>query len=133
MLITLYDRKKTYMFPSGKLATPEVVANEYPATQAFDYVFFTDAAGQVVSRMEPLNKLCEQYKVDLSGTSEEKMANLRAAIEAEEQANKEAAEARAASAESEVSNEELTATSLASIAASLEYQNMLTLDDAVTE
>ena len=29
-----------------------------------------------------------------------------------------------------VSNEELTATSLASIAASLEYQNMLTLDDA---
>lgn len=29
-----------------------------------------------------------------------------------------------------VSNEELTATSLASIAASLEYQNMMTLDDA---
>ena len=30
---------------------------------------------------------------------------------------------------SSISNEELTATSLASIAASLEYQNMLTLDD----
>lgn len=29
-----------------------------------------------------------------------------------------------------VSNEELTATSLASIAASMEYQNILTLDDA---
>ena len=129
--ITLYDKKTTYMFPSGKLATPEVVANEYPATQVFDYVFFTDAAGQVVSRIEPLNKLCDQYKVDLSGTSEVKMAKLRAAIEAEEEANRKAAEEREANPE--VSNEELTATSLASIAASLEYQNMLTLDDAVTE
>lgn len=31
-----------------------------------------------------------------------------------------------------ISNEELTATSLASIAASLEYQNLLTLDDVET-
>lgn len=31
-----------------------------------------------------------------------------------------------------ISNEELTATSLASIAASLEYQNLLTLEDAET-
>ena len=33
----------------------------------------------------------------------------------------------------EVSNEELTATSLASIAASLEYQNMMTLEDTEVE
>ena len=45
-----------------------------------------------------------------------------AAIEAFEDAQNAPGEA--------VSNEELTATSLASIAASLEYQNMLTLDDA---
>lgn len=131
MNITLYDKKTTYMFPSGKLATPEVVAIEYPATQVFDYVFFTDAAQQVVSRLEPLNKLCDQYKIDLSLDSEAKMTKLKEAMIAEEEANRKAVEEREAN--SEVSNEELTATSLASIAASLEYQNMLTLDDAVTE
>lgn len=131
MNITLYDKKTTYMFPSGKLATPEVVANEYPATQVFDYVFFTDAAQQVVSRLEPLNKLCDQYKIDLSLDADVKMTKLKEAMEAEEDDNRKAAEEREANPE--VSNEELTATSLASIAASLEYQNMLTLDDAVTE
>lgn len=131
MNITLYDKKTTYMFPSGKLATPEVVANEYPATQVFDYVFFTDAAQQVVSRLEPLNKLCDQYKIDLSLDADVKMTKLKEAMEAEEDANRKAVEEREANPE--VSNEELTATSLASIAASLEYQNMLTLDDAVTE
>lgn len=131
MNITLYDKKTTFMFPSGKLATPEVVASEYPATQVFDYVFFTDAAQQVVSRIEPLNKLCDHYKIDLSLDANAKMTKLKEAMEAEEDANRKAAEEREANPE--VSNEELTASSLASIAASLEYQNMLTLDDAVTE
>lgn len=129
--ITLYDKKTTYMFPSGKLATPEVVANEYPATQVFDYVFFTDAAKQMVSRLEPLNKLCDQYKIDLSLDADAKMIKLKEAMEAEEDANRKAVEEREVNPE--ISNEELTATSLASIAASLEYQNMLTLDDAVTD
>ena len=66
----------------------------------------------------------EKQGVDFSActTNEEKLAVIEAFDEAREQAQKEASA-------NAVSNEELTATSLASIAASMEYQNMLTLED----
>ena len=67
-----------------------------------------------------MKQICAQQGCDFSacGTDQEVLDT----IEAFEDAQNAPGEA--------VSNEELTATSLASIAASLEYQNMLTLDDA---
>jgi hypothetical protein len=59
-------------------------------------------------------------------TDEEKLAVIEAFDDEREKAQKE-------SSNTSISNEELTATSLASIAASLEYQNMLTLDDVEVE
>lgn len=36
--LEFYSGDKTYMFPSGKIATPEVVLAEYPAISLFPHV-----------------------------------------------------------------------------------------------
>jgi RPA family protein len=59
-------------------------------------------------------------------TAEEKLAQIEAF---EDERNAKAAEEAKAKAEAEAQNAELSATSLASIAAQLEYQNMMTLED----
>ena len=79
----------------------------------------------------PLTELLSQASKDgcdfsACTTDEEKLA----AIEAFEDAREAAANAKAAEdAQTKAVNDELTVMSLASIAASMEYQNMLTLED----
>lgn len=71
---------------------------------------------------------CESRGCDFSAcnTAEEKLA----AIETfENKCNADAAAEAKAKAEAEAANAELTAMSMASIAAQLEYQNMMTLED----
>lgn len=78
----------------------------------------------------PLSKMvsdAERMGCDFTGceTPEDKLA----AIEAFEDAREAEAAAAAAKAESDALNAEITASSLTSIAASMEYQNMMTLPD----
>lgn len=103
----LYDRTTTYMFPSGKLATPEIVAAEYPATQAFDYVFITDVAGQMIQRIEPLAQIRDRYGVSDDCTVDEALSIITDILNTPAEAQ-----------EPEPSAEER-------IAAALEYQNMM--------
>ena len=114
--IEKYDGTKTYMYPNSTIATPEVVTNDFPAWQMFPHVIVTD--GQTIYSFMSLASMRSQYDIDSSLSDDEAIAAI----------NQKMSEPRP-EVEREPTAEEITATSLASIAASMEYQNLLTLDD----
>lgn len=59
-----YNKSKTYMSPSSVIMTPEVVAKEYPATQAFTHVIETDASGEMMYAINSLASLRGMYDID---------------------------------------------------------------------
>ena len=123
MKYKIWDKKEMILTPIGEVLTAEQWIERYPiagvdsikvicADEEINGSFF-GTLGQMVSVYTSMGadfSLCE--------TDEDKLRVIEAF---EEEQNK--------PKEIVVSNEELTATSLASIAASLEYQNMLTLTD----
>lgn len=115
--IEKYDGTKTYMYPNSHIATPEVVTQDFPAWQMFTHVIRTD--GQTIYSFMSLASMRSQYEIDESLSEDEAIAAI----------NEKMNEPRPV-VEREPTAEEITATSLASIAASMEYQNLLTLDDA---
>lgn len=123
MKYAIWNKKDNIITPIGEVLTPEQWIQRYPVA-GLNNVTVVCAAGEINGAIfGTLGQLVERYEEDGADfsactTDEEKIAVINA-FDAE----------RADSQNSEVSNEELTATSLASIAASLEYQNMLTLED----
>ena len=123
----IWNKKDSIITPVGEVLTAEQWKERYPVAK-LDNITVLCSAGEINGGFfGTLGSMVEMYEkegADFSGctTPEEKLAVIEAFDEEKENAQKEA------SANS-VSNEELTATSLASIAASLEYQNMLTLED----
>ena len=117
IVVKRYDNTKTYMYPNGALATPEVVLNDYPACAVFTFIVETDETEEVIYSFQNLNAMRSFYNIDPSLNEDEAVAAIQH-IRNNPPAPEEA-----------VSNEEITATALASIAASLEYQNMMTLPD----
>ena len=111
-----YDGTKTYMYPNSTIATPEVVTNDFPAWQLFSHVVVTD--GQTIYSFMSLQSMRSQYNIDESLDDDAAIAAIN------EKMSEPPVEV-----EQEPTPEEVTATSLASIAASMEYQNLLTLDD----
>ena len=74
--LLIYDRKTTYMYPSGKVATPEVVAKDYEASQAFKFVIETDEAQEVMYGFYPFSSLKSRYEIDSSLSDEEAIAQI---------------------------------------------------------
>lgn len=109
--LLIYDRKTTYMYPSGKVATPEVVAKDYPASQSFKFIIETDEAKEVIYGFYPFSSLKSQYEIDSSLSDEEAITQIEEIINTPEEVS------------TEPSAEER-------IAAALEYQNMASMEDA---
>ena len=107
-----YTGKKTYMFPTGRLATPEVIAAEYPATAAFVHVVETDANGEVMFALMNLSALRTQYDIDTGLTEADAIAAIEEALNAKDEV---------------VVSDEPTAEER--IAAALEAQVMLSMPD----
>ena len=121
----IWDKKTPIITPIGEVLTPEQWIARYPVA-ALDSVTVVCSYGEINGGFfGTLGSMVDRYdeEIDFSActTAEEKLA----LIEAYEAAQNAPSEG--------ISNEELTATSLASIAASLEYQNMMTLEDAEAE
>ena len=110
-VLELYDGTKTYMFPSCKLATPEVMKENYPAILEFAHAIETDENGEVCFGIHNVSVLRTRYGIDKS------MSNEEAIIAIQEIMNTPPIEV-----EDEPSAEER-------IAAALEYQVMSTLPD----
>lgn len=126
----IWDKQSPIITPVGEVLTAEQWIARYPVA-GVPSITVLCAPGEVNGALfGTLGQLKEMYakNIDFSAcaTDQEALDAIEAYLDEQEAA----AQAKAAEdAENKALNEELNATSLASIAASLEYQNMLTLDD----
>lgn len=127
----IWNKKDTVLTPIGEVLTADQWIERYPIA-GVESITVICAAGEINGAFfGTLGQMVDMYTkqgCDFSTceTAEDKLATIEAfedAREAEQAANAKAL------AETTAANEELTATSLASIAASMEYQNLMTLDD----
>lgn len=127
----IWNKKDPILTPIGEVLTAEQWIDRYPIA-GVPSITVVCAAGEInggfFGTLGQMVDLYTKHGCDFSAckTAEDKLAAIEAFEDARE--SEQAAQAKA-HAEATASNEELTATSLASIAASMEYQNMLTLDD----
>lgn len=131
MRYAIWNKKDPILTPIGEVLTAEKWIERYPIA-GMDSITVVCAGGEINGGFfGTLGQMVEMYikaGCDFSGceTAEDKLS----AIEAFEDAREAQAAADAkAKAEAAAANEEMTAASLASIAASMEYQNMMTLED----
>lgn len=108
--IIRYTGDKTFMFPSGGLATKEAVLEHFPAALSFVHVVETDENEEVMWALENLSALRSQMGIDSSLTEDEAIAEIEKIV----------------NTPPEVSTE---ATAEERIAAALEYQVMASLPD----
>lgn len=127
----IWNKKDPILTPVGEVLSAEKWIERYPIA-GVSSITVVCAGGEINGGFfGTLGQMVDMYTkqgCDFSTceTDEDKLA----AIEAFEDAREAEQTAKAqAQAEATAINEELTATSLASIAASMEYQNLLTLDD----
>lgn len=127
----IWDKKTSIITPVGEVFTAEQWIARYPVA-ALPNITVVCGGGEVNgSFFGTLGQMVEMYEHEgcvftADMTAEEKIA----AIEAFENEREAEANARAkAEADADALNVEMTADALASIAASMEYQNMLTLPD----
>ena len=104
-----YTGEKTYMFPSGRVATPEEVEKQFPAALLFTHVVETDENGEVMFGFNNLSALRGIYQIDKDLNEEEAIAAIEEKINTPEPVP-----------EPEPSAEER-------IAAAMEYQNLMSL------
>ena len=131
MRYAIWNKRDPVLTPVGEVLTAEQWISRYPIA-GVPSITVVCAAGEINGGFfGTLGQLVDMYTkqgCDFSGceSPEDKLA----AIEAFDDAREAEAAAKAkAHAEATAYNEELTASSLASIAAQLEYQNMMSLDD----
>ena len=118
----IWDKKTNIITPIMEMLTPEQWIERYPAA-GLDNITVVCSAGEInggfFGTLGQMKQMYESQGCDFSNcTTDEEILETIESFEDAMNTPKEG-----------VSNEELTATSLASIAASLEYQNMLTLED----
>ena len=113
-----YTGEKTYMYPNAALATPERVLADFPAAIAFPHVIETDDNGEVLFAIMNLSAMRAQYGIDASLSESEAIQAIQDIMNTPEP-------------EPEETVDESTV-ALQNIAAQLEFQNMMSLDDATT-
>lgn len=127
----IWNKKDPILTPVGEVLTAEKWVERYPIA-GVESITVVCAGGEINGAFfGTLGSMVEMYTkqgCDFSAckTAEEKLAAIEAFEDAEEAEAKAKAEETAAAA---AATAELNAASLASIAASMEYQNMLTLED----
>ena len=99
-----YTGDKTYLFPNGAIATPEVIYATYPAAREFTFALVTDSSGETIYQFQSLSSLKAVYDID--------EADEDTAISLIQEKMNEPAPAPVPTAEER-------------IAAALEYQNMI--------
>ena len=123
----IWNKKDPIITPIGEVLTAEQWIERYPMA-ALDSITIICAAGEInggfFGTLGQMVTMYENEGCDFSTcvTPEEKLATIEAF---EDKRNADSI----AAAESARANEEMNSMALASIAASMEFQNMMTLDD----
>lgn len=107
--IEKYTGKKTYMFPNGHLATPDRVLSDFPAILTFPHIIETDESGQVMFSVENLSAVKSRLGIDPALNDNEAIAEIELLRNAPPPVPEPSAEER--------------------IAAAMEYQNLMTMED----
>lgn len=119
----IWDKVSPIITPVGEVLTPEQWISRYPVAGVAS-ITVVCAAGEInggfFGTLGQMVQMYEAQGADFSActTAEEKLEVIEAFEDAQNTPDPNV-----------VSNEELTATSLASIAASMEFQNMMSLPD----
>lgn len=127
----IWNKKDPILTPIGEVLTAEQWIERYPIA-GVESITVVCAGGEINGAFfGTLGQMVDMYtkqgcEFTDDMTAEEKLAAIEAFEDAKEAESAFTAQENAAT---EAANAELTATSLASIAASMEYQNMLTLED----
>lgn len=106
-IIEKYTGNKTYMFPNGAIATPEIIVEQFPAVNTFTHIIETDEAGEVCFAVQNLSAMRGFYNIDSSLTEEQAIAVIQEIVNTPDPEPGPSAEER--------------------IAAAMEYQNMMSL------
>ena len=77
-----YTGTKTYMFPSGGIASPWEVISQYPAVEVFTHVIETDENREVMYAIMNLSGMRSMYNIDPALTEDEAIAELERLINA---------------------------------------------------
>ena len=107
-ILKIYDGK-TRMYPSGKVATKEVVYADYPAVKVFTHVIETDENDEIIYAINNLSALRTSYGIDKSLDAQQAVEKIQEIMNTPPEP-----------VEVEPSAEER-------ISASLEYQNFLSM------
>ena len=127
----IWNKRDNVITPVGEVLTAEEWIQRHPVA-GLESIIVVCAAGEInggfFGTLGQMVQMYESRGCDFSecSTPEEKLYAIEDFDKKEFIA---AREAERVAAETEADNAELSATSLASIAAQLEYQNMMTLDD----
>ena len=127
----IWDKVSPIITPVGEVLSAEQWKERYPVA-ALDRVTVICSAGEISGGIfDTLGNLVQRFEregCDFSAcTTEQEKLEAIEAFEDERQAKARAAAAERA--QTKALNDEMTATSLSSIAASMDYQNMMTLED----
>lgn len=106
--LEFFDGTKTYMFPNGEVATPQVMLDKFPALEHFTHVL--EINGDVCQAVMNFNAMKNMYNIDENLSDAEALAALESII------NQPVPTASSPNSEER-------------IAAALEFQNLLTLPD----
>ena len=127
----IWNKKDPIITPVGEVFTAEKWIERYPVA-ALDTIEVVCSGGEINGAFfGTLGSMVERYKkegCDFSSctTADEKLAAIEAFDDEREARARAEAQARA---EAEAANAEMNAMAMQSIAAQLEYQNMMTLED----
>ena len=131
----IWNKQDPILTPIGEVLTAEQWIERYPIA-GIPTITVICAGGEIngafFGTLGQIVDIYEKQGCVFTGdmTPEEKLIAIEAFEDAREAEEKAQAQAKA---ETEAANAEMSATSLASIAAQLEYQNMMTLDDVEEE
>lgn len=105
-----YTGTVTYMYPSMKLATPDVVLEDYPAILAFPHIVVLDEGEQMIQSIMNLSMARSQYKIESDLSEDQAIAKIEEILNTPEPEPE----------EDPITPEER-------IAAALEYQNLVSM------
>lgn len=74
--IEKYNGTKTYMYPNGSIATPEVIKKDFPAVDRFTHIIETDESGEVLFAIQNLAAIKSQMGLAKSLSDNEAIAKI---------------------------------------------------------
>lgn len=105
--IIKFSEGKTFMYPSGAVATSEKIKEDFPAVEVFTHIIETDENEQMCFAVQNLSAMRDYYNIDSALSEDEAITKIEEIMNAPQPEPEPSAEER--------------------IAAAMEFQNLMSL------